>query len=83
MRNPCGANPCKGAGRHQRLEMKPAAGNPCAPRAAANPCAGGGNPCGGGGGNPYAGLISLVNHIALALVIAFLVKTRRDGEARR
>ena len=37
--------------------------NPC------NPC----NPC-GGGGSPYAGLISLINHIIYGLMLAFLYR---------
>ncbi len=82
--NPCAKNPCGGAQRNL-IEMKHPGANPCAPRVAANPCnpcAGGGNPCGGGGaGNSYAGLISLVNHLALALVISFMVRVRRNGAA--
>ncbi|MFQ5487325.1 MAG: hypothetical protein ACE5ET_02625 [Gammaproteobacteria bacterium] len=80
--NPCAKNPC--GSKRNLIEMKHPAGNPCAPRVAANPCnpCAAGNPCGGGGGgNSYAGLISLVNHIALAMVISFMVRVRRDGGA--
>ncbi len=78
--NPCAKNPCGSKG--NVIEMKHPAANPCAPRMAANPCnpCAAGNPCGGGGGgNSYAGLISLVNHIALAMVISFMVRVQRSG----
>lgn len=55
--NPC--NPCAG---------NSGAGTPNAcSRAGANPC----NPC-GGGGSPYAGLISLINHLVYGLILAFV-----------
>lgn len=69
MGNPCNlGNPCASKSM-----------NPCAPEIK-NPCAAG-NPCnprGGSGGNPYGGLISLINHIILGLVLAFTVRLRKD-----
>jgi hypothetical protein len=65
--NPCGgaSNPCKAATGNPGAGV----GNPCA-GGAGNPCGGAGNPC-GGGGSPLAGLLSLLNHAAYALALAF------------
>lgn len=89
MANPCGApvhNPCA-SGSQDQDKMRTIAmvkpGNPCA---AGNPCAGvnpcvGANPCGGGsGGNAYVGLISLLNHLAFGLTLAFLVRVSDSSD---
>ena len=75
--NPCAAgNPCAGASHAKSMKMvqpcNPCAGGAGNPCTAGNPC----NPCGGGGGNAYGGLISLMNHIIFALVLAFMVRLR-------
>lgn len=90
--NPCAqkpANPCAQQQPANPCAQKPAnpcaapAGNPCAAKqdtakpgnaCAANPC----NPCGGGGGgNPYAGLVSLINHLIFAFVLAAVYGRRQ------
>jgi len=76
--NPCAAgNPCS-TGHAKTMKMAQPC-NPCAPKMS-NPCAAGNpcNPCGGGGGNPYGGLISLLNHIVLGLVLAFMVRLKTN-----
>lgn len=77
-------NPCHGkeaAGAMNPCHGKQTAGammNPCHPAAAKNPChaGGAGNPCnpcgGGGGGSPWAGVLSVVNHLVYALTLAFV-----------
>lgn len=83
--NPCGGgttNPCHGkesTGAMNPCHGKKAAGamNPCHPPAAKNPCHAGGtgnpcNPCGGGGGGPWAGVLSVINHLVYALTLAFV-----------
>lgn len=76
--NPCAAgNPCSTGHTKKMQILQPR--NPCAPRmsnrcAAANPC----NPCNGGSGNTYGGLISLVNHVILGLVLAFMVRLKTN-----
>lgn len=90
--NPCASNPCNPCGSassHDDEKVRTIAmtkgGNPC--RAASHPCAtstpcAGANPCGGSaGGNRYAGLISLLNHIAFALTLSFLTRTKRRETA--
>lgn len=75
--NPCNpkmGNPCNPGNPCASKSM-----NPCAPEmknscAAGNPC----NPRGGSGGNPYGGLISLINHIILGLVLAFTIRLKKD-----
>lgn len=75
--NPCGPaanNPCAGAGNPcGGAAANPCGANPCS--AAGNPCGGAANPCGGGGG-PMAGLLSLLNHVAYALALAFVYGSR-------
>ena len=76
--NPCSiksANPCSNPCSINRV-------NPCnhcaavktaKPSIPVNPC----NPCSPkSGGNPYAGLVSLMNHIIFGLAFAFLVRLR-------
>jgi hypothetical protein len=70
--NPC--NPCAPEAGHAKNACGAGAGNPC------NPCGGGGagnpcNPCGGGGGT-FDGIISLINHLVFALVLAFVYRPR-------
>lgn len=74
--NPC--NPCGPTGSGEKTNPC----NPCGPQAKAsqpcNPPGGGstaGNACGGspdGGGSPYGPLVSLVNHLIYAFVLAFV-----------
>lgn len=71
--NPC--NPCAAPSRAAQNPCNPCApkpGNPCAAGGAANPC----NPCNpcGGGSSPYAGMISLINHLVYGFVLAFAYK---------
>jgi hypothetical protein len=74
--NPCAANPCASNGKTLKMTRP---GNPCAvqganPCVTSNPCASA-NPCSpGGGGNAYGGLISLINHLAFGLVLAFMIR---------
>jgi len=69
MANPC--NPCNPCASKSMSPRAPVMKNPCA---AGNPC----NPRGGSGGNPYSGLISLINHIILGLVLAFTIRLKKD-----
>jgi hypothetical protein len=77
--NPC--NPCAEAdAAHPHHAANPC--NPCAPgksdakpanacsASAGNPC----NPCGGAGEGPWDGMISLLNHLVFALVLAFVYR---------
>ena len=48
--------------------MNACAKNPCQAKAAANPC----NPCGGQNAGPWSGALSVVNHLAYALTLAFV-----------
>lgn len=76
--NPCGmksvspTNPCS-------IEMVNPC-NPCAPVKKTADSSMPANPCspksGGDSGSPYAGLISLMNHVILGLAFAFLVRLR-------
>jgi hypothetical protein len=75
--NPCAAgkpgaaaNPCQQQA-DGKQSAKPQADNACS--RPANPC----NPCAGSGSNPYAGLVSLINHLIFAVVLAF---TYRRGK---
>lgn len=80
--NPCGGgamNPCHGkqtAGAMNPCHGQSAPGNPCHPPAK-NPCTAGksgspGNPGSGGGGSPWAGVLSVVNHLVYGLTLAFV-----------
>ncbi len=75
--NPCNpkiGNPCNPGNPCASKSMNPCASEMKNPCAAGNPC----NPRGGSGGNPYGGLISLINHIILGLVLAFTVRLRKN-----
>ncbi len=71
--NPC--NPCAAKGAANPCNPCAAkAANPCNPCAAkaANPC----NPCGGSGQGPWAGMISIFNHLVYGLVLALIYGRR-------
>lgn len=73
-KNPCSAkNPCAGENPCGSSAKSPAAANACHSAAASNPC-GGANPCNPCGGSQGAGsgLVSAMNHLVYALVLAFV-----------
>lgn len=66
------ANPCNPCG--AKVAAKKGAANACS-AAAGNPC----NPCGGSGDSPYQSMISLINHLVFAIVLALVYRPRIAG----
>lgn len=76
--NPCAAkNPCapkQATGQNPCAAKSSSAANACHTASAANPCGGASNPCNpcGGSQGPASGLLSVLNHLVYALVLAFV-----------